>query len=208
MTSRSEAIAAGLLRYDGIPCKYGHTLRYVSNHDCIVCKRLAKYKRRDELRKIKREEKQKLKASPEYIEAKRIARQEYGRKFHAEYWSRPENKYKLIKKRAYQAQWRQDNKAKRVEALRRRRAGKTSRTPKWLTELDIWVMREIYDLAIKRTALTGVKWHVDHILPLHGKTVSGLHVPSNLQVIPATLNLRKGTKLLEGTYTPIKNESV
>ena len=34
-------------------------------------------------------------------------------------------------------------------------------------------------------------WHVDHIIPLQGEFVSGLHVPSNLRVIPAIENMRK-----------------
>jgi 5-methylcytosine-specific restriction endonuclease McrA len=41
---------------------------------------------------------------------------------------------------------------------------------------------------------TGVQWHVDHIIPLQGKNVSGLHVPENLQVIQGSLNIKKGNR--------------
>jgi hypothetical protein len=76
----------------------------------------------------------------------------------------------------------------------RRRANKLNRTPKWATETDAWMIKEIYELAVLRTKLTGVKCHVDHMLPLQGKLVSGLHTPFNMQVIPASQNISKGNR--------------
>ena len=76
----------------------------------------------------------------------------------------------------------------------KRRAAKMQRTPNWLTPDDLFFIEEAYHLAKLRTELTGIEWHVDHILPLQGKTVSGLHVPTNLQVIPAKENLKKSNR--------------
>ena len=76
----------------------------------------------------------------------------------------------------------------------KRRGAKLQRTPAWLSSDDLWIIEEAYSLAKLRTEMTGFKWHVDHVLPLQGKTVSGLHVPENLQVIPAILNLQKSSK--------------
>ena len=73
----------------------------------------------------------------------------------------------------------------------KRRADKFNRTPSWLTEDDLWIIKEFYDMAILRTKATNIKHHVDHIIPLKGKNVSGLHVPNNLQVITASENVRK-----------------
>ena len=76
----------------------------------------------------------------------------------------------------------------------KRRASKINRTPSWLTENDYKEMEKYYIKANEIEVETGVKQHVDHIIPLQGENISGLHMPSNLQILPATENLSKGNK--------------
>lgn len=64
-------------------------------------------------------------------------------------------------------------------------------TPKWLTPIQRMQIIEFYELAGARTMQTGVEYHVDHIVPIKGKTVSGLNVPWNLQLLTALENMRK-----------------
>lgn len=64
-------------------------------------------------------------------------------------------------------------------------------TSKWA---DLDKIKSIYRLAEKITKATGMQHHVDHIVPLHGKTVSGLHNEFNLQILTATENLKKHNK--------------
>lgn len=66
------------------------------------------------------------------------------------------------------------------------------RKPKWF---DLKKAADVYKMASLMTKSTGVKHHVDHIIPLRGKNVSGLHVHYNLQVITAIDNLRKGNRI-------------
>lgn len=61
-------------------------------------------------------------------------------------------------------------------------------TPSWANKFFI---AEAYHIAKVREKEFGIKWHVDHIVPLRGKRVCGLHVENNLQVIPAKVNLKK-----------------
>lgn len=76
----------------------------------------------------------------------------------------------------------------------RRRAAKMQRTPAWLTVDDFWMLEQAYELAALRTKMLGFAWHVDHIIPLQGKLVSGLHVPTNIRVIPGVENVRKANR--------------
>jgi len=76
----------------------------------------------------------------------------------------------------------------------RRRTAQLQRTPGWLAPDDFWMMEQAYELAALRTKMFGFVWHVDHVVPLQGKRVSGLHVPTNLQVIPGVENVSKANK--------------
>ena len=90
--------------------------------------------------------------------------------------------------------WAQRNRDKVNAKWMKRDAAKKNRTPSWLTEDHLWMIEEVYSLSQLRQEITGIKWHVDHIVPLQSKTVSGLHVPWNLQVIPAQANQQKSTR--------------
>ena len=61
-------------------------------------------------------------------------------------------------------------------------------------EFTQFVFEEAHQLRLMRNVTTNILWEVDHILPLNGKLVSGLHVWNNLQVIPAIINRRKSNK--------------
>jgi hypothetical protein len=76
----------------------------------------------------------------------------------------------------------------------KRRAALLQRTPKWLTDQDFADIKKFYALAHELSQAYGFLWHVDHIIPLQGKTVSGLHVVDNLQIIPANVNIAKNNK--------------
>ena len=84
------------------------------------------------------------------------------------------------------------NKERYVAARARRRAAQDSATPAWLTAIDKAMIQEMYDVSEARYIQTGIKHHVDHIVPINGKNVAGMHVPWNLQVITAHENLSKG----------------
>lgn len=93
--------------------------------------------------------------------------------------------------RARQKQYYQANTASFVASTVQRKLDKMKRTPSWLTKFDRLKIKCLYQLAAMRTRESGEEWHVDHIIPLRGKLVSGLHVPANLRVITASENLSK-----------------
>jgi hypothetical protein len=71
---------------------------------------------------------------------------------------------------------------------RLRQTRRDQRTPAWA---DLKKIQEIYKLAKRMQSELGMKMAVDHIVPLKGEVVSGLHVHENLRVIPYIENARK-----------------
>jgi len=89
------------------------------------------------------------------------------------------------------AAWVKENAALFRHYTSRRKAAKRQATPAWANQFFI---EEAYRLADLRTKMTGIDWHVDHIVPLISPLVCGLHVEHNLRVIPGVENLRKNNK--------------
>lgn len=97
--------------------------------------------------------------------------------------------------RALMGEWKQANKSKVVSYVAARRAIEKSSVAVWAdSEFERFAIQEAYALSDLRTEVVGIPFHVDHIVPLRGKTVCGLHCAANLQVIPAKGNMAKSNR--------------
>ncbi len=103
----------------------------------------------------------------------------------------PEKEHKRCKK------YRQENKGTINTKTARRRAAQLQRTPSWLTEEHLKQIKDVYNEAARLTKETGVAHEVDHVFPLQGDDISGLHVPWNLQILQKPVHVFKGNRLLE-----------
>ena len=119
---------------------------------------------------------------------------------------RTANKEKIIanKRAAYLAtreanlaqkrEYRQANKGKINFLCSMRKKVVKQRTPMWLSPFDRLKIKCYYSVAAMLARNNKEPWHVDHIVPLQGKLVSGLHVPNNLQFLRGVDNVRKKNK--------------
>lgn len=98
---------------------------------------------------------------------------------------RKENPEKV---RMLDKQWRANHPDRVRNKNVRRVAAKLRAIPKWASDSGI---KAIYKQASEISKLTGIKHHVDHIVPLKSKLVCGLHVENNLQVLEAKENFAK-----------------
>lgn len=94
------------------------------------------------------------------------------------------------------------HKAKRIEnpipyraRVNCRRRTFRQATPKWLSKEQRQELKQFYKDALELSWMSVGGLEVDHIVPLQGKNVSGLHVPWNLQIIPTFDNRSKGNKV-------------
>lgn len=90
--------------------------------------------------------------------------------------------------------WQKNNPGKINAKNKLRKLSKKHRTPSWLSAEQLKEIQEFYILAKELQWLSIEPLEVDHIVPLNGKYVSGLHVPWNLQILPKSMNVQKGNK--------------
>ncbi len=96
------------------------------------------------------------------------------------------------KRHAVFTSWRLRNLDRCASYASKRRAAELSAIPPWA---DMLAIQAFYEEARRLTDETGVPYHVDHIVPLQGKGICGLHVETNLRVIPGPENVRKRAKV-------------
>jgi hypothetical protein len=190
--SIGDAKARGLRWYfTGVPCSKGHIAkRSLTNRECRACvdaRRAAKDAadpERARTRNIRRYHKD-IKASREktrdarnrHIEKRRI---EDRLRYHRD----------PAPKKARAVEWSRKNKGKRAAIIAARRMKQKRATPDWLSAEQMAAIREFYLEASSRIG----EWQVDHIIPINGRLVCGLHVPWNLQILTGDANRKKGNK--------------
>lgn len=113
-------------------------------------------------------------------------------------WARNNADRLKEKLRENSKRYRENHPEMRLKNNAHRRAVKASASLLVNDEFNSFCIEEIFDLGQIRSCETGISWHVDHIIPLRGKSVCGLHVWHKLQLIPAKLNYDKSNKLLGG----------
>jgi 5-methylcytosine-specific restriction endonuclease McrA len=187
--TRAEAKAAGASHYfTGEPCKHGHIAPRKTKGACTACLKVewqaAAETRASYFRKYNQDEGVKDRKHAWYQENREQVIQAAA--------TRPQHV-----KREYQAAWKERNVVwVRADTKARRRKHRDA-TPKWLSRKQKSEIRQLYQIAITMTQTTGEQYVVDHIVPLRGEAVCGLHVPWNLRVITQDENLKKSNKLVD-----------
>lgn len=203
---RHDAKLRGDVQYfTGKECKNGHIeKRLVSNGVCMECARL----QTDQLRKKETIEQKELrlkssahraaewrKNNPNHENTK-IVKQRWNEENREVKNAKSREYYKLYPKKRAEAgrNWRKNNPEKNVAKTAKRNAAKLQRTPVWLNAGHWLEIASIYELCSAWRGI-GFDYHVDHIIPLQGKSVSGMHVPWNLQILNAKENISKGNRV-------------
>lgn len=171
-------------------CKACRAADYAENAKAMLVKQAIYYRANQE--KIKAREQQRYLSKSEQIRtrvkqyslANKEKRRAYQSRYIVEY-----NAKNYEKVQARRKAWRDANPHKLNAQWMRRKAAKIQATPKWA---DHGKIDEFYFAADFLSMVTGEWYEVDHAVPLQAKSVCGLHVHTNLQVLTRVENRRKG----------------
>lgn len=118
-----------------------------------------------------------------------------------EYYENNKNKLRLTRKKYYEknkgyltekaSEWARNNRDRKNVHKTKRRCLVQNACPNW-SESD--KIKKVYEKAKWLESLTGIKYHVDHIIPINNPNVCGLHVWNNLQILSSDLNFSKNNK--------------
>lgn len=213
LISKQEAKQQGKVRYfTGLLCKNNHiSQRYVSTNQCASCVSESRDPYIPVVKSVHPRTAAKLANSMVYNTGVSCSHGHFADRYtstgqctvcHSIYYDNEHQKqkkqqYTLLnkdKKAAYDREFSQKNKAYRSALKSANRAKRKLRLVSWDKEFTDFVAEEAFHLCELRKDATGFAWHMDHVIPLNGKAVSGLHVWNNFAVIPASQNLSKGNR--------------
>ena len=189
--TRKEAKETGATHYyTGEPCSRGHVALRKTKGSCTEC--------------LKEDWTKDNEKRADYFKA--YNHSEAGQKAKKQYYER--NREVVIAraatrtneaKQAYRNTWKDRNPLEVKASTKHRRDKHKQATPKWLSLEQKAEIRKIYIDAMTVSRVTKTPYVVDHIIPLRGQDVCGLHVPWNLQIMSREENLKKSNKHLAET---------
>jgi len=188
-----DAKAQGKTRYfTGKPCPYGHiSERIVSTRACVECSSQRKHLwSKENPEKVAKQKRNWIARNLEKVKYSKSESQKRNR----ESANARNRKYAASHKeilREKTAEWGRNNHDKRNATAAKYRASKLQATPVWI---DFDQVSRVYELA-QEYRVKGIDAEVDHIIPLQGKNVCGLHVQGNFQIINMIHNRAKANQI-------------